>query len=310
MALSVSSASQAASLPQSATAARSSFLQQCVKDLAPENISIMNRQSTLWTVAAAATFVAFTAISVCAFVYAGLFLPAYMPVVGLTTLVLAIPTANYAKTFLEYSVQSKKEADACREIRNNYADLGKATPHAIQHELMTRGIKWWEIPGMSFAHPENVSTLTPLLAKARQLDSVVRRHMTSMTECSNQALQLYKRPADGSAPRSETMEGRREIYDLRNAALFSQDRALETKIQAAFVNAVLRKSDFRGTLGDIATLSNIHYNERLPGIALGQESTVNDFLTFKNRTLAPISHDDVKRLSVAELGQRIATAMG
>ena len=299
----------AVSLNSQAPAARPSFLQQCTNDLSPENISTMQRQSTLWTVAAAVTFVAFTAIAVCAFVYAGMFLPAYMPVAGLMTLLGAIPAADLSKKFLEYSVQSKKEADTYREVQNHYTDLSKAAPLAIQHELMTRGIKWWEIPGMSLAHPKNVSTLNPLLAKARQLDSVVQRHLKTVQECSDGAVLLTKRPADGSAPYSETEMGRKEIYDLRNTALFYQDRALQTKIQAAFVNAVLRKADFHGTLDDIAMLSNIPYHERLLGNALNQGGTVNDFLTFKNRALTPITHDDVKRLSVTELGQRVAAAM-
>lgn len=291
-----------ASQSQSAAAPRSSFLQKCVKELSSENVAAIDRQSTLCCRWAAVTTVAYIALSVGAFAATGLFLPAYTPFIGLGVIGFAMPVATYAKKYLEYSVQSKKEADSYREMQNSFARLSKAPLLNIQHNLLSRGIRWWEIPGISFAQPDTLTRLNPLLAKATQLDTQIQRHLKSMNDCCEKIRTL-------SPDHRATMEGRHEIYDLRNTALFYEDRALATKIQAAFVNAVLRKADFRGTIEDIATLSIIPYNERLLGDALGQGSTVNEFLTFKNRTLTPITHDDVKRLSVAELGQRIVVAM-
>ena len=81
------------------------------------------------------------------------------------------------------------------------------------------------------------------------------------------------------------------------------------EIEAAFVNAVLRKGDFNGVLEDVASMTDNSSIDRILANAVNQGTRMNQFLTFKNRALTPITFEDVKRLSVAELGQRIVAAM-
>ncbi len=302
MATSVALTTPAAAVTQSTTAAapNKSYLARCVEDLSADKVSTLDRQSTLWTVAAGATFVAFTVLAVGAFVATAVLLPAYVPVAGLSALLLAMPVANFVKNFLEYSENSRKEANMHREIQNNYLDLTQGTPAQVQIDLMRRGITWFQIPGQQISRPQDLAVLNPVLAKARQLDTKIQDHLQTKDELTAEARQLAS---------ADFAQNRQKIYDLRNAALFAEDLAMKTKIEAAFVNAVLRKGDFNGTLEDVATLSNIAYHERILGDELNDGAAVNQFLTFKNHAFAPITFDDVKRMNVAELGQRLVAAM-
>lgn len=276
-----------------------SFLARCTEDLKPSKVTALEWQSTLWKVAAGVTFVAFTALVVVATI--GLGSTMYVPVIGIVALVLAMPVAEFVKKMLKYSENAKLEASNYRAIQAHHeqiALLGR-TPIFSSIELHNRGINSLLIPGVQ-GHPERLAALHPMLARAKFLDDAVKRHFEVRDNLT------------ASAKRYSTenfAQNREIIYDLRNSALFSEDMALETKIEAAFVNAVLRKYDFNGTLEDIATLTNISYIERALGNELNETTGVTNFLTFKNQNIAPITHSDVKRMSVAELGQRIALAM-
>jgi len=145
-----------------------------------------------------------------------------------------------------------------------------------------------------------LSKLNPILAQAKFLDDKIQEDMKSKQELTDEARDLAN---------TNFSVNRQQIYDLRNTALIMEDRALQTKVHAAFVNAVLRKSNYNGTLADIAAITDVGFHERILGDALGDPTGVSAFITFKNRNIAPISHADVKRMTIAELGQRLVAAM-
>ena len=303
MATSVSTHPTAQMLLSNLNANDTSFLARSIRDLDPRktasfDLQSFNFQSKLWLVAAGVTFVAFTALAAGAFFYAGVFLPAYVPFAGIGALILAMPVANFVKNFLEYSKASNSQALKHQALQEYFEAENLQTPLQQQNNLAARGIAWHQIPNM--ANPSNLSKLNPILAQAKYLDDKMQKEVELKQKFTDQARGLVT---------AGFHLNRQEIYDLRNAALAIEDRALQTKVHAAFVNAVLRKSNYNGALEDIATVSDVAYSERVLGEALGDLAGVNTFITFKNRNIVPISYADVKRMSVAELGQRLLVAM-
>ncbi len=282
------------------TSSAKSFSSRCIEDLSPDKISTMDRQSTLFLVLAGVAVVAFTALAVAGFVATGVLAPAYIPLAGLGALLCAMPAAEGVKNLLKWSENSGKEANKYRAIQHHYQELSNRTSLDTQVDLMNRGIVWFQIPGIQIAHPENLASLDPILAQAKYLDDKIQEHLRMKDTLTADARDLAN---------ADFAKNRQKIYDLRNSALSEEDKALEAKIQAGFVNAVLRKSDYNGTLEDIASLSHISYHERILGNELRDPSGVNEFLTFKDRNLAPITFDDVKTMTVAQLGQRLVAAM-
>lgn len=275
-----------------------SFLSRCIIDLDPSKLCTYKTHSTLWLVAAGVTFVAFTALAACAFFYAGMFLPAYVPFVGIGALVLAMPVANFVKNFLEYSEFARKEGVKFSTLQTNFEQVNAKTAQQLQNDLAARGIAWHQIPGIS--NPESLSKLTPILAHAKYLDDKMQEELAQKQELIQQAADLE---------RANFSENRGKIFDLRGAALLAEDSSLKTKVNAAFTNAVLRKSNYNGALEDIATVTDIVFPERLAAEALGETTHTSVFIQFKNRSITSISHADVKRMTIAELGQRLVTAL-
>ncbi len=299
---SIALSSHTATQPQTAvpTSSPKSFLSRCIEDLSPDKISTMDRQSTLFLVLAGVAAVAFIALAVGAFVVTGIVAFSYTPLVGLGALFCAMPVAEGFKNLLKWSENSGKEANKYRAIQHHYGELSNRTSLETQVDLMNRGIAWFQIPGIQIAHPENLASLNPILAQAKYLDDKIQEHLQTKDTLTADARDLAS---------ADFAKNRQKIYDLRNSALTEEDRAMETKIQAGFVNAVLRKSDYNGTLEDIASLTHIGFQERMLGNELADPSGVNEFLTFKDRNLTPITFNDVKTMTVAQLGQRLVAAM-
>lgn len=277
-----------------------SFLSSRILDLDPRKLSTYRTHSTLWLVAAGATFVAFTALAGSTFFYAGMFLPTYVPFVGIGALLLAMPVANFVKNFLECSEASRKEGVKFSKFQTNFENINAKAIHHLQNDLAARGIVWHQIPGVQRANPESLSKLNPLLAWAQYLDDKMQEEMALKQDLTQEARDLAN---------THFSKNRQKIYDLRNAALFAEDRALQTKVNAAFTNAVLRKPNYSGSLADIVTVTDVGYHERILGEALSDPTVTSEFIKFKSRHFTPISYADFKRMTIAELGQRLVAAM-
>jgi hypothetical protein len=302
MATSIAHHSQATTLSQTAqsAAASKSFYNQCFENLSPDKISTAKRWSNLYLVAAGVTFVAFTALSAGLFAAAGFLAPLYVPFVGIGALLSALPVVNFVKKFLESSQDCDKQAIKYRSIQQHHNTLTQQGPQNAHLNLIRRGITWFQIPGQALNHPDDIAAIYPILAHAMYLDDKIQEDLQTKERLTNEANTLVG--ADFTA-------NRQTIYELRTAALFTEQRAMETKVEAAFVNAVLRKANFNGSLEDIASLTRVNYFDRMLGNELNSGAAVNEFLTFKNRNLASITFNEVKTLTVAQLGQRIATAI-
>ena len=291
------------SIPQSSSstaAPNKSFFNRCIEDISTENVSSLNRKSTHQLIAAVVTVVAFTALAVGAFVAATVFMPIYAPFVAITALMLALPVGNYVKDFLEHSKTAGNEAKKYEAMQLDAQKIAEQSPIQIQAELFRRGINWFQIPGLKASQPETFADLSPVLAHAHYLDAVVQNELKTKDQNLANADKLAK---------EDFVKHRLVIDQHRKDALAAEDRAMDAKIQSAFVNAVLTKPSFAGTLEDIASLTGITYHERMLGNAVGNSSEVDAFLKFKNNKFAPITYNDVKTMHIAELGKRLSAAM-
>ena len=281
----------------SSTETPSSFRGRCIEVLSPEKVSSLNLWSDVWSGVAVVSFVAFIALSAVAYIAAQILFPIYAPFVALTAIVLAIPGSSYVKKFNEWSEGYTKEAHRLIGIQHHYRAMAITKPAEFEAMLQQRGIDWRQIPGIS-SQPNALSELKPLLAHAMYLDDVVKKHFEDKDLHSAEALKLA----------TENFSANRDkISDLRSKALFAEERALEAKIDAAFVNAVLRKGDFNEDIETVAERISIPYFERIRGLALGQPA--HPVILFKNNSLRPITHSEVVSSSIADLGQRFAAAM-
>lgn len=285
--------SQSTSIPPS-------YLSLCIQDLSPDKVSTFNTQSTLWKAAAVVTVVAFMALAVVVFVSANIFMPIYAPLTAITALLMAAVVYPYVKSFLNFSEEAHKEAEKHKTIQHNYTELSKRSIVQIQQELAGRGIQWTQIPTIPSHQPEKLADLNPLLAQAKYLDTKIEEDMKHKESMGQEASALFK---------NNPAENRNKIHELRHGALFAEHRALQTKIQAAFVNAVLRKGDYNGSLETIGSQAPINYEERILGNALGGDPSINDFFTFKDRSIDPLSYQDVKTLNISQLGQRLIAGL-
>ncbi len=277
-----------------------SFLSRCTQDLNPDLVSYYSTQSTCATIAGFVTMVAFTALAVTAFAYATLYFPLHAPIVALGALILASPASSFSKFFLEFSVSANNEADNHRNLQAHFQRLSQQTPGQICSSLAARGIDWLQIPGMSNAAPQNIARLNPILARATFLDDAFHDELRLKRDLTAEAKNLAK---------TDFTANRQKIYELRHAALFAEDRALNKKVEAAFANAVLRSGDTQKSLTDVAALTGVTYPERMLGSALNDNTGLSNFLVFKNRQLAPLTYNEVKNSSVGQLGQRLFAAM-
>lgn len=281
----------------SSTQPSSSFRGRCIEVLSPEKVSSMNLWSDVWSGVAVVSFVAFIALSAVAYIAAQILIPVYAPFVALTAIVLAIPGSSYVKKFNEWSEDYTKEALRLIGIQYHYRAMAFTKRPEFESMLQQRGIDWRQIPGIT-SEPNSLSELKPLLAHAMYLDEVIKKHFEDRDLHSAEATKLT----------AENFSANRDkISELNSKALYAEDRALEAKIDAAFVNAVLRKGDFNGDIATVAERISVPYFERIRGEALRQPT--HPVILFKNNNLRPITHSEVVSASVADLGQRFAAAM-
>lgn len=275
------------------TTTQTTYLNRCIKNLSPETVTCFQGEASKWRNAAIISTVAFFALAIGAFIATSILLPAYLPLAGIGSLLLAFPAAQQVQKFLAWAEEAQKEADKFRDLQYQYADFTAKSPVELQRELLKMGILWFQIRGMQVQHPERLAELSPLLAHAKYLENETKLWMTKKDNHAREALH----EADLQKKAQE------QRYALR-----CEDAALTCKIKNAFYHAVLRNPAFTGTFHNLGALSTNGFEERMLGNGLG-ETTANNLFTFSNSTVAPITYEQAKTMTVAELGQRFFTSM-
>lgn len=298
-AISCFSSACAADRAAPAAAAQKTFLDRCVETIDPKVASRLSLRSTMWNVAAVASLVAFTAISMLAFVATNLFAPVYVPITGISILLLlGLAKQGYEKLVSKADTASEK-ANQLKKINEKFHALDKASVQDIQHGLMQRGINWCTIPGM-FQKPDDLLKLKPLMARqdywsdyCGKLEEKKQAKLAEIAELVNHG---------------DSIEPTEKIFNKRREVLFIEQAQLQTKVNAAFINAVMRRPTFTGDEDAVYRIPHILPEQRIMCDAFGDRKG-REFLIFRNDVMPAFTTDDVKRLSVAEMGERISYAM-
>lgn len=285
----MATSSIASQAPNSAT-----YTNRCIQNLSPEIVANFESEATKWRTIATISTVAFFALAIGVFIATSILFPAYLPLAGIGSLLLAFPATQQVQKLLSWAEEAQKEADKYRAIQWQYADLNTKSPIELQRELLKMGIVWNRIPGMRITHPERLAELNPLLAHAKYLENETRNWMTKKDNVAREVL-------------AETSDLQKKVQTQRYA-LRCEDIALTCKIKHAFYQAVLRNPDFTGSFDGLGTLSKNSFEERMLGNALG-ESAATQMFTFNSQAVAPITYAEAKTMTVAELGQRFFAAM-
>ncbi len=284
------------SIPSAST---QTYLQKCIEDLEPSNISSWSWKSTQWEVAAVATYVAYTVLAIGGLAISAAFAPVYIPIIAVSSVFLFKFVQKGHDLFEQWSGQAYARAEQLKEISRHLQELSPATTEQLQQTLQQKGIQWFMIPGMML-NPNNLIQLKPLIARHNFWEGYVQKleekKRTKLEEAAKLSSESY-------------VDNKNEIYDLRCEALEIEKRALEGKLKNAFINAVIRRPAYVGTLEDLGNITAMSGQERAIGNAASAAST-NDFFTFKNGWTPTISVDEVKRMTTSDLAMRFIAALG
>ena len=272
------------------------FLQHCEEELAPKLRASFEENAILWKVAAVATLVAFAVLVLSAFVATGLFAPLYIPLIGISSIILLSQITSIYQMFQSRAAQASERAEQLKEINDHYQTLDASTPAQLQEILDQKGIRM--IPGMQRNDPR-LTTLKPLIARHLFWEGQTNSLQESAQEKLREAARLKQQNATGN---------REEIFQLRHEALEWENEALESKCKNAFINAVIRRPYYTGTLDDLGSFTEFSGLERAVNAA-NNISDTNNLFTFKNSSVPPIKYSDAKHSSVADLSYRFITPM-
>lgn len=268
------------------------YLNRCIEELDPDKISFMNRQAWCYSALATISMVGYTVLAVGAFVATAVYMPIYVPIASLSALLGAMLVAQGVDYLYKCSQASKQEAAQLCELQTKYTDLLQCTPQQIQEKLHRRGITWQQ--GLT------ADQISPILAQAEYLEDKFNKYVSFKEKMRQEANELEQ---------TKAQEEHEQIYNLRDSALSCEDHALNAKMQAAFANAVLRLGNCYGTLEDLGAVTNITCHERLLGDVLNETRAEKQYFTFYNRNIVPLSVNDVKNLSITQLGERLKAAI-
>ncbi len=291
--------------PQNET---NSYLQRCVQDLNPRIAAMHDSNAFLWELASKAILVVFTVLAVGFFVAIGSLAPTYLPVVGITSFCLMNPAFQlYQKTSL-YSVQTQRCADNLREIAQEYTALSE-DPNIIEMKLRMMGIEWNRIPGVQ--QVDDLNQFRPLIARYQVWEKQKESYEHKMETYKAEALQLLNQSMPHPPATEDGPSLQKQVSLLRLQALQSQENSLICKVNAAFINAVIHRPAFAGSLGDLATFNESTFQEQAWAHRFN-DLEADRFIEFTNPNIAPITFlqiQDNASMPIALLAQRFIEAV-
>lgn len=272
------------------------YLQFSEEELNPDLQAFHAKESTLYRVAAIATVVAFSVIVGAAVVVTIIYAPLFIPL----CLIYSVPALMVAKRVHHYfdhrSELASDRANQLAGIKKNFEEIEDFAPEQIQQLLQQKKINY--IFRMRHNDPSFV-TLKPLIARHTFWENHVAGLEAQKQDFSSRANELESK---------NSTRDKEKITALRNAALEVEKDALESKVKNAFINAVIRRFAFTGTLQDLGTFSLLSSAEREINIQ-NNVPGANDLFTFKNGTTYTILYDEARDLDIYTLGTRFMTAM-
>lgn len=265
-----------------------SYLAKCTYRIQPESIADLEKTAKICVYITAGTIACATVAAATFFTIAGIITTTFFTFSAVTGIAAGIGFAVFMK-----KIVVSKMIDEVRTVQRHYQDLTQQTLPQIQYELARRGILWNRIPTISMAgstSPHQLYPILPILARIQYLENLIQKEEQNKNELDAKALQLAaNQPQRGFF----TEYNKEKISELRSKAQRIEEKILETKIQAAFAQAVLSQGDYRGFLDNVGSLGFV----------------ADNIFMFKNRTIAPITSVEAKTMNIAQLSQRFQQAL-
>ena len=277
------------------------YLQLCLDEMSPSFSNNVWMENTVKKVSAYGILAIYTIAAVGAFVAVGILFPAYLPVASVSALLgCAFALKGHMKFKSEADV-AEQRYEQLNQTKRHIQDLTSLTTEQLRNTLCNMGINWYQVPFLT-QNTENVKELIPLLGRDRYLQN----YMTVL-EAQRQAQLAEAQKLSAGTPELFELH-RAKIYELITGSMECEKAAAEAKLKSAFVRAVIQRPATKGNLDNVGTVSPLIPQERIAGNAI-DDAAANQMFTFRNRALAPLTADEVKRLDVNQLAQRLLAAM-
>lgn len=277
------------------------YLQRMTEAIDQKQLGVLSKKALLWKIASVVT--AF----VLALLATGILFASASLAFGIPAYVLLIGSAGIVSSKFYFIGQNQSVQLAFnKKLQSFHNQIKGATPLEIQENLLRKGIRWGEIPNMA-DHPENLRSLTPLIARQDMLESdmnaLVLKRDTTIEKIANR-LEKY---SNAQSVNQQTLS---EVEVLRKQVISLNDKILKTKVEAAFVNAIIQRPNFRGDRKDVLEFTAVGAVNRALGELTDRiPSATNIFAHFKNSRHAPLNTTEVQRETIPQLSQRIINAM-
>ena len=286
------------------------YLNRTAEALKPETISCLAKKHILWKVAAVVSAVALFALAIAtlatsiALTVTGVLAPV-AAIVGVAGYVgLGLLAGFVGGTMWRAGENNKAQLEFSKKLAEHHDPLKSLTPAQIRENLTAKGLQDGQIP----AQDDALRTLTPLIARQDMLQAKIDG-LTTEREAKIAEINSDLSPASQTGLHS-TPATLSNVYYLRNQVVRIDDNIAKTKVEAAFVNAVLQRPQFAGDTKDVYHFTNVDPINRALGQHADQNPSATEILVqFKNRQHAPLTVTDVRNSTVAQLSQRILAAM-
>ena len=274
------------------------YLDRCIEQLDPSALNKSENDAFWYDIAGKALLVGFIALSVGGFVAVGVYAPTFLAVTGIAIMLVAAQVDGFVKeSFFQPSQVAASKAEALKEIQRHYQDLTRYAPENIKAVLQKMDIIWFLIPSM-LQNPADLNTLKPLIASHQFWQGRIETLKQNRLKTLQKAQDLTSENFD---------QNRKEIKKLHKRVLELDKMVLISTVKDAFVLAAIRQPTLSKSLEEIGNFSTLTQQERVINNAIGY-TTANTFFAFTNSTLAPLTVDEVKQTSTADLSVRLLAA--
>jgi hypothetical protein len=282
--------------PPAATASEPTMLQKLTERLDPAQIQYDENSAFVWSAAAKATAIFFSAAALAGFIGTAVLAAHLIVPATIGALALLALTAITCRLFQSVSDIAQKTVDESNEIKT-YLDRLRL-PSDVQNSLNQKGIQWNAIPGVR--NESDLMRLTPLIALHEKIEADFAKNENLSQDKVGEANRITLEIVQDENPNFVALSKKAINFAiLRTEATEADAAALSQKIEAGFINALIRRPQYAGTIDQIGVEFGYPCSNNIASYAF----------VFKNRNLAPITFFELRTNRVAQLGQRFAAAM-
>lgn len=284
--------------PPPVTASEPTMLQKITERIDPAQIQRLENTVFGFSTAAKATAIFFSAAAFVGFVGTAVLAAHLIIPVAVGAFALLAGTAFVCRLFQSVAHIAQNSLDESKEIQSYQMRL--RTPQDVRNSLILKGIQWNTIQGIQ--NESDLLRLTPLIALHDKIEADIahqeRTGQEKVYEANRLALELGHAEVDCSNCIDLTKKA--VDYAIRRVeANEAESNALSKKIEAGFINALIRRPNYTGTIDQFGCDFSYPPSNNPASYAF----------VFKVRNLSMITTQELNSMRVAQLGLRFAEAM-